>query len=113
MAKYEAELVSKLEQHRLNRRQLMQQTAIVGASAAAVAGGVTLAPSMASKASAQDASTALQIGRETEFAPIFMPLHTSTGTQTQMFDMIYSRLLKVRDDLSFVPDAAESYEVSN
>ena len=32
MAKNEAEIVSKLEQHRLNRRQLMQQTAIVGAS---------------------------------------------------------------------------------
>ena len=113
MAKNATELVEKLEQHRLNRRQLMQQTAIVGASAAAVAGGVTLAPSMTSKASAQDAGTALQIGRETEFAPIFMPLHTSTGTQTQMFDLIYSRLLKVRDDLSFVPDAAESHEVSD
>src|SRR5215204_1850947 len=113
MAKNETELVEKLDQHRLNRRQLMQQTAIAGASAAAVAGGVTLAPSIASKASAQDSGTALQIGRETEFAPIFMPLHTSTGTQTQMFDMIYSRLLKVRDDLSFVPDAAESYEVDD
>lgn len=106
-----AKLASRLDAHRLNRRQLMQGTAAAGA-AAALAGGVTLAPSLGSSAAAQDASTALQIGRETEFAAIFMPLHTSTGTQTQMFDLIYSRLLKVKDDLSFEPDLAESFEVS-
>ena len=89
----------------------MQGTAAAGA-AAALAGGITLAPSFGSSAAAQDASGALQIGRETEFAAIFMPLHTSTGTQTQMFDLIYSRLLKVKDDLSFEPDLAESFEVS-
>lgn len=89
----------------LNRRQL-----IAGASAAVVAGAIA-APSFAPSVSAQSAG-ALQIGRETEFAPILVPLHTSTGTQTQIFDLIYSRLLKVKDDLSFQPDAAESYEVS-
>ena len=63
-------------------------------------------------AMAQDAGPALQIGRETEFAPIFVPFHASTGTQTQIFDLIYSRLLKVQDDLSFQPDLAESFEVT-
>jgi peptide/nickel transport system substrate-binding protein len=91
----------------LNRRQL-----IAGATAA-VAAGTIVSPSFAPSASAQSGTTALQIGRETEFAPIFVPLHTSTGTQTQIFDLIYSRLLKVRDDLTFVPDAAESYEISD
>ncbi|MGH2547844.1 MAG: ABC transporter substrate-binding protein, partial [Thermomicrobiales bacterium] len=90
----------------LNRRQL-----ITGATAAVAAGAIT-SPSFAPGASAQSGTTALQIGRETEFAPILVPLHTSTGTQTQIFDLIYSRLLKVKDDLSFQPDAAESYEVS-
>ena len=90
----------------LNRRQLL-----AGASAAVAAGAIA-APAFTPSASAQGAG-ALQIGRETEFAPVFVPFHASTGTQTQIFDLIYSRLLKVRDDLTFVPDAAESYEVSD
>lgn len=89
----------------LNRRQLL-----AGASAAMAAGAIA-ASALTPGVSAQGAG-ALQIGRETEFAPIFVPFHASTGTQTQIFDLIYSRLLKVRDDLTFVPDAAESYEVS-
>jgi peptide/nickel transport system substrate-binding protein len=95
---------------RLTRRSLIQQTAATGA-AAAVAGGAVLTPAIAPKVAAQ--TGALQIGRETEFSPVFVPFHASTGTQTQIFDLIYSRLLKVGDDLSFVPDAAESYEVSD
>ena len=103
--------VTALDEHRLNRRQLMQGTAAAGA-AAALAGGVTLAPSFGSGASAQSAPGALQIGRETEYSAVFVPVHASNGTQTQVFDLCYSRLLKVKDDLSFQPDLAESYDVS-
>jgi peptide/nickel transport system substrate-binding protein len=62
-------------------------------------------------ASAQEAGV-LQIGRESEFNPTFLPFQTSTGTQTQVFDLIFSRLLKVDADLNLVPDAAESFEIS-
>jgi peptide/nickel transport system substrate-binding protein len=97
---------------RLSRRSLIQQSAAASA-AVTVTGGLSLAPTLSRGAGAQTSGAALQLGRETEFAPIFIPLHTSTGTQTQIFDLIYSRLLKVRDDLSFEPDAAESFEVSD
>src|SRR5699024_1636005 len=40
------------------------------------------------------------------------PLRGSTGTQTQLFDLVFSRLLKINDQLKLVPDAAESYEVT-
>lgn len=100
----------KPNQFNLNRRTLMKASAGVAAAAAV---GVTTAPAIGLQSSAaQDSGTALQIGRETEFAPIFVPFHASTGTQTQIFDLIYSRLLKVQDDLTFQPDLAESFEVS-
>jgi ABC-type transport system substrate-binding protein len=98
------------KQFALNRRTLMKASA--GAAAAAAIGGGAASSIAVQTAAAQDAGTALQIGRETEFAPIFVPFHASNGTQTQIFDLIYSRLLKVQDDLTFQPDLAESWEVS-
>ncbi len=93
----------------IDRRSLIKGT---GGTAAAAALGAVSARADLNPAAAQDSGTALQIGRETEFAPIFVPYHASTGTQTQIFDLIYSRLLKVQDDLSFQPDLAESWEVT-
>ncbi len=97
------------EQLELNRRSLMKATAGAAAGAALVGSVTTLS---VQSTGAQDAGTALQMGRETEFAPIFVPFHASNGTQTQIFDLIYSRLLKVQDDLTFQPDLAESWEVN-
>ena len=94
----------------ISRRDLIR---VSGAAAAGAALTGSLATYAVPHAAAQDSQTALQIGRETEFAPIFVPLHASTGTQTQIFDLIYSRLLKVQDDLTFQPDLAESWEVSD
>ena len=99
------------KQFALNRRTLMKASA--GAAAAAAIGAGAASSIAIRSAAAQDAGTALQIGRETEFAPIFVPFHASNGTQTQIFDLIYSRLLKVQDDLTFQPDLAESWEVSD
>jgi peptide/nickel transport system substrate-binding protein len=95
----------------LNRRNLMKSSA--GVAAAAAIGGSAASTIAVRSTGAQDTGTALQIGRETEFAPIFVPFHASNGTQTQIFDLIYSRLLKVQDDLTFQPDLAESWEVSD
>lgn len=95
----------------MNRRSLIKGSAAV-AGGAALAGGLT-AQFVTRSALAQDSGTPLQIGREIEFSPIFVPYHASTGTQTQIFDLIYSRLLKVQDDLTFQPDLAESWEVSD
>jgi ABC-type transport system substrate-binding protein len=97
------------KQMQLNRRDLMKASA---GAAAGVAFAGTAATRSPQAVRAQDSGTALQIGRETEFAPIFVPFHISTGGQTQVMDLIYSRLLKVTDDLSFQPDLAESWEVN-
>jgi ABC-type transport system substrate-binding protein len=95
----------------LSRRDLIKASG--GAAAGMALSGGLLSAGALHSAAAQDSQTALQIGRETEFAPIFVPYHASTGTQTQIFDLIYSRLLKVQDDLTFQPDLAESWEVSD
>jgi peptide/nickel transport system substrate-binding protein len=104
------DLLDEFHARRINRRQLVQAAAALGVSASALGGALTAKAGRA--AGAQSAQGVLQIGRESEFAQSFSPFNGSTGTQTQLFDLIYSRLLKVSADLSFVPDAAESYEVS-
>ncbi|MCO5221181.1 MAG: ABC transporter substrate-binding protein [Thermomicrobiales bacterium] len=99
-----------LDRFNVSRRDLIK-TSTGAAAGMALAGGLAASPSIDSVA-AQDSGTALQLGRESEFAAIFAPYHISTGGQTQVMDLIYSRLLKVRDDLSFEPDLAESWEVN-
>ena len=92
----------------IDRRQLIGASAAL--SALAVSGG---APGGATAARAQEtAPGVLQMGRESEFAPNFNPLQVSTGTQTQISDLLFSRLLKVDTDLNLIPDLAESYEIS-
>ena len=100
-------LMSLWRERRINRRQLLQRAAALGLSAAAVEGALA----GSGTASAQTGGV-LQIGRESEVAPLWHPLKGATGTQTQVFDLIFSRLLKVSTDLTLVPDAAETYEVS-
>lgn len=107
-ARFES-LMSLWRERRIDRRQLLQRAAALGVTAAAVEG--VLAARGPRAASAQTGGV-LQIGRESEVAPLWHPLKAATGTQTQVFDLIFSRLLKVSTDLTLVPDAAESYEVS-
>jgi peptide/nickel transport system substrate-binding protein len=101
-------LIEDAQAKRINRRRLIQGAAAAGISAGALTATTSLGPM---PASAQEAGV-LQIGRESEFNPTFLPFQTSTGTQTQVFDLIFSRLLKVDADLNLVPDAAESFEIS-
>jgi ABC-type transport system substrate-binding protein len=98
-------LRDRAQSSQLSRRQLVQRAAAAGVAATA------LGTAIGSPAQAQDPGV-LQLGRETEFNPVFLPFQASTGTQTQVFDLIFSRLLKVDADLNLVPDAAESFEVS-
>jgi len=94
--------------HRLSRRQVLQQAAAAGLAAGALGTGAgAISPAVAQE------EGVLQLGRELEFNPTFLPFQTSTGTQTQVFDLIFSRLLKVDADLNLVPDLAESFEVSD
>lgn len=97
-------------ERRLGRRRLIGTTAALGLAAAG-AGALTGTGAAARQTPA--ATGVLQMGRESEFQPNFNPLQVSTGTQTQICDLIFSRLLKVDTDLNLVPDLAESYEISD
>ena len=100
-------LVSSWRDGRIDRRELLTRAAALGVSAATVS-RLTAAP-----VSAQDtAGGVLQIGRESEVQPLWNPLKGSTGTQIQVFDLTFSRLLKANDQLELVPDLAESFEIS-
>jgi peptide/nickel transport system substrate-binding protein len=92
---------------RLGRRRLIGSTAALGLSA----GVSRLSAGAAVRQEA--AGGVLQMGRESEFQPNFNPMQVSTGTQTQICDLIFGRLLKVDTDLNLIPDLAESYEISD
>ncbi len=96
-------LVDGLRHGRLDRREFFKRAAALGLAAPAI--GVLI--DGPDSAAAQDGDV-LQIGRESEVAPLWHPFKAATGTQTQVFDLIFSRLLKVDTDLNLVPDAAES-----
>jgi peptide/nickel transport system substrate-binding protein len=100
-------LVDSLRQGRLDRREFFKRAAAIGLSAPAI--GVLI--DGPDSAAAQDADV-LQIGRESEVAPLWHPFKAATGTQTQVLDLVFSRLLKQDSDCNLVPDAAESFEVS-
>lgn len=59
------------------------------------------------------ASQILQLGGESDFPGIFFPTRTSGGVETQVFDLIFSRLLRFDEGYTLVPDLAESYEISD
>lgn len=101
-------LVDDFKAKQISRRQLFQQAAAAGVSASAVA---ALAGTSVTPAAAQSGE-AIQLGRESEFNPNFSVFRISTGTQTQVADLIFGRLLKVDDNLNLVPDLAESFEIS-
>lgn len=100
--------IESLAERRLGRRRLIGATAALGLSAGA---------SQLSRSTAlarQEATPGvLQMGRESEFQPNFNPMQVSTGTQTQICDLVFGRLLKVDTDLNLIPDLAESFEISD
>ncbi|MGH2560464.1 MAG: ABC transporter substrate-binding protein [Thermomicrobiales bacterium] len=100
-------LLGDLRSGRISRRQFMQRATALGLSATAI-GGYLHGPATVSA----QAGGALQLGRESEFQPVFLPFRASTGGQTQIFDLIFSRLAKLDSDLNLVPDAAESFDIS-
>ncbi|MCC6790297.1 MAG: twin-arginine translocation signal domain-containing protein, partial [Thermomicrobiales bacterium] len=82
--------IEELAMSRLNRRRLLQGIGAAGA----VAG---LGGTMAQATLAQDTaapSGALQLGGESEPAGSWLPYRASGGAETQVFDLIFSRLIR-------------------
>ncbi|MEZ4498374.1 MAG: ABC transporter substrate-binding protein [Thermomicrobiales bacterium] len=102
-------LIDDFQAKKINRRQLVQGAAAAGVSASAI---TAMAGISATPASAQS-GTAIQLGRESEFSPNFNVFKISTGGQTQVADMIFNRLIKLDNNLNWVGDIAESFEISD
>ncbi len=102
-------LIDDFKAKRINRRQLVQGAAAAGVSASAIT--ALIGPS-ASPAAAQSGQ-AIQLGRESEFAANFNTFKISTGGQTQVMDLIFSRLIKMDGDNNWIGDLAESFEISD
>jgi peptide/nickel transport system substrate-binding protein len=93
----------------LSRRRLLQGTA-AGAAALPLAG---VAGTGAAAAAAQAEDQVLQLGGESEPSGVWFPTRTSGGAETQLFDLIFSRLIRFDADYNLIPDLAESWEISD
>lgn len=92
---------------KLRRRTLLG--AVAGAATATLIGS-RRAPLIAAR---QDApSGALQLGGESEPAGTWLPFRAAGGAETQVFDLIFSRLIRFDADYNLIPDLAESFEIS-
>jgi len=93
----------------VSRRTLLQ-----GAAAGAAMAAMPVAAAQAQTPEPQQAeSQILQLGGESESPGIWFPTRTSGGVETQLFDLIFSRLIRFDDGYTLIPDLAESYEVSD
>lgn len=93
----------------VSRRALIQGTAAGAALAAMPAAGALAQTPEPHPAENQ----VLQLGGESESPGIWFPTRTSGGVETQVFDLIFSRLIRFDDGYNLIPDLAESYEVSD
>jgi peptide/nickel transport system substrate-binding protein len=64
-------------------------------------------------AAAQAEDQVLQLGGESESPGIWFPTRTSGGVETQLFDLIFSRLIRFDNDYNLIPDLAQSFEISD
>jgi peptide/nickel transport system substrate-binding protein len=54
----------------------------------------------------------LQLGGESEPSGSWLPYRATGGAETQVFDLIFSRLIRFDADYNLIPDLAERYEAS-
>ena len=93
---------------RLDRRRLLRTAAATGAAAGL--SGVAARAMLAQEAAAPIG--ALQLGGESEPAGAWLPYRAAGGAETQVFDLIFSRLIRFDADYNLIPDLAERYEVN-
>jgi ABC-type transport system substrate-binding protein len=92
---------------RFHRRTLLGGAA--GAATAALFGD----SGVRGVAAKQDApSGVLQLGGESEPAGTWLPFRAAGGAETQVFDLIFSRLIRFDADYNLIPDLAERFEIS-
>jgi peptide/nickel transport system substrate-binding protein len=93
---------------RIGRRQL-----IGGAVAAGTIAGLGIpAPRTLLARQADEPTGVLQLGGESEPAGSWLPFRAAGGAETQVFDLIFSRLIRFDADYNLIPDLAERFEIS-
>lgn len=94
---------------RTDRRRLLKGAAAVGATA----GLAGLTGQMALGRQDAEPSGALQLGGESEPAGTWLPYRATGGAETQVFDLIFSRLIRFDADYNLIPDLAERFEIND
>ena len=61
---------------------------------------------------ADEPTRVLQLGGESEPAGSWLPFRAAGGAETQVFDLIFSRLIRFDADYTLIPDLAERFEIS-
>jgi peptide/nickel transport system substrate-binding protein len=93
-------------------RRLHRRTLLGGAASAATAAlfGDRGVRGVAARQGAP--SGVLQLGGESEPAGTWLPFRAAGGAETQVFDLIFSRLIRFDADYNLIPDLAERFEIS-
>ncbi len=102
------EVVERMQRGRIGRRRL-----VGGAVAAGALAGIGM-PGGRGALARQDAapSGVLQLGGESEPSGSWLPFRAAGGAETQVFDLVFSRLIRFDADYNLVPDLAEEFEIS-
>jgi peptide/nickel transport system substrate-binding protein len=100
--------VTRLRDGRIGRRGLVGGTIVAGV----LAGLDGVVPHAALAAQAEGPSGVLQLGGESEPAGTWLPFRAAGGAETQVFDLVFSRLIRFDADYTLIPDLAESFEIS-
>lgn len=106
-------IADKTSNARVDRRDLLKGAAALSATAGIA--GATVSTTVARQdATPEEApSGALQLGGESEPAGTWLPFRASGGAETQVFDLIFSRLIRFDADYNLIPDLAERFEIND
>src|SRR5690554_5466034 len=103
-------VVDKVISSRTDRRKLLQGAAALTAATAGI-GAITGQAALGRQAT--EPAGALQLGGESQPAGTWLPYRASGGAETQVFDMIFSRLIRFDADYNLIPDLAETFEIND
>lgn len=106
-------IADKTSNARVDRRDLLKGAAALSATAGIA--GATVSTTVARQDATPEAapSGALQLGGESEPAGTWLPFRASGGAETQVFDLIFSRLIRFDADYNLIPDLAERFEIND
>ena len=104
------ELMKQLIESKATRRRPAIRASALGVTAAGLA---SVSGSAALASQSAEPTGALQLGGESQPAGTWLPYRASGGAETQVFDMIFSRLIRFDADYNLIPDLAETFDIND